>query len=63
MPIHQRPRKRSAVLTKPVADHKVGDQVQTSPAGERHGELVYHCYSPTDKYVGIIAANALKIAN
>lgn len=62
MPINQRPRKRPATLTQEVGEHKVGTQFVTSHAGERQGNVVYHCYTTADRYVGLFSEKVLKMS-
>lgn len=57
---NKRTRQQDATLQAPFNDHKRGTVFRASPAGERHGSPVYHCYSG-DSYVGIIPASSLKL--
>lgn len=63
MPQYKRNRKKNAVLIEEVNNHKAGDRFLVTNAGERHGELVYHCYSQRDGYVGILSSKVFKVTN
>lgn len=61
MPIHNR--KKKAVLTETVNQHKVGTRFTVTHAGERQGVAIYHCYTDRNAYVGMFSGNVLKVSS
>lgn len=61
MPITNR--KKKAVLTETVNQHKVGTRFTVTNAGERHGVAIYHCYNDRNVYMGMFSGSVLKVAS